>query len=97
MLIGASFMTLMLSLEVCLRLYRANKREQDPELDNLTNPQEVKHWIDPRIIPFGWGIFDSSQFEKAEGKDVNCLILPLITVERTREETPSPPTTEQDC
>ena len=32
-------MTLMLSLEVCLRLYRANKREQDPELDNLTNPQ----------------------------------------------------------
>ena len=29
-------MTLMLSLEVCLRLYRANKREQDPELDNLT-------------------------------------------------------------
>ena len=46
-------MTLMLSLEVCLRLYRANKREQDPELDNLTNPQEVKHWIDPKIIPFG--------------------------------------------
>ena len=28
-LIGASFMTLMLSLEVCVRLYRANKREQE--------------------------------------------------------------------
>ena len=92
-------MTLMLSLEVCLRLYRANKREQDPELDNLTNPQEVKHWIDPKIIPFGWGIFDSAQFEKTEGRDVNCLILPLITVERNREESPSPslPTSEQDC
>ena len=96
-LIGASFMTLMLSLEVCVRLYRANKREQDPELDNLTNPQEVKHWIDPRIIPFGWGIFDSTQFEKTEGKDVNCLILPLITVERTKEDQPTLPDTEQEC
>ena len=84
-LVGASFMSLMLCLEVCVRLHRANKREQDPELDNLTNPQEVKHWIDPRIIPFGWGIFDSNQFEKTEERDVNCIILPLIAVDRDNE------------
>ena len=29
----------------------------DPDLDNLTNPHEVKHWVDPKIIPFGWGLF----------------------------------------
>ena len=50
-------MTLLCSVEVCLRLYRETKREQDPDLDNLTNPHEVKHWMDPKIIPFGWGLF----------------------------------------
>ena len=29
------------SVEVCIRLYRANKRVQDPDLDNLVNPHEV--------------------------------------------------------
>ena len=47
----------MCSLEVCIRLYRETKREVDPDLDNLTNPHEVKHWMDPKIIPFGWGLF----------------------------------------
>jgi hypothetical protein len=50
-------MTIMCSLEVCLRLHKETKREQDPDLDNLTNPHEVKHWVDPKIIPFGWGLF----------------------------------------
>ena len=56
-LIGASFMTLMLSLEVCLRLYRANKREQDPELDNLTNPQ-----VQVFILPNEAGIAEFYHF-----------------------------------
>jgi hypothetical protein len=50
-------MTLLCSVEVCFRLYRETKRETDPDLDNLTNPHEVKHWMDPKIIPFGWGLF----------------------------------------
>ena len=40
-----------------MRLYKAKKRVQDPDLDNLINPHEVKHWMDPKIIPFGWGLF----------------------------------------
>ena len=50
-------MTLLFSLEVCIRLYKETKREADPDLDNLTNPHEVKHWMDPKIIPYGWGLF----------------------------------------
>jgi len=56
-LIGGGFITLLCSVEVCVRLYKAKKRVQDPELDNLINPHEVKHWMDPKIIPFGWGLF----------------------------------------
>ena len=58
-------------LQVCFRLHRANKRVLDPDLDNLINPHEVvfpfnfelyflskvKHWMDPEIIPYGWGLF----------------------------------------
>ena len=39
MLVGAGVMTILLSSEICWRYYKANKRELDPELDNLTNPQ----------------------------------------------------------
>ena len=52
--------------------------------------QEVKHWIDPRIIPFGWGTFDSGQFVDPQTKDVNCIILPivpLLSADRDRENT----------
>ena len=31
-------------------------------MDNSKNPHEVKHWMDPKIIPYGWG-----QFEESEG------------------------------
>jgi len=81
-LIGAGLMAIMLSSEICWRYYKANKRELDPELDNLTNPQEVKHWIDPKIIPYGWGSFDQKQFEgSGQTKDVSCVILPLLSSE----------------
>ena len=57
-LIGAGLMTIMFSIEICLRLCKAMKRVQDPDLDNLVNPHEVKHWMDPNIIPYGWGLFN---------------------------------------
>ena len=56
-MLAGGVMTIMCSLEVCTRLYRDTKREPDADLDNLTNPHEVKHWVDPKIIPFGWGHF----------------------------------------
>ena len=56
-------MTLLFSVEVCLRLYRETKREPDPDLDNLANPHEVKHWMDPKIIPYGWGLFGEEEDE----------------------------------
>lgn len=56
-LIGGGLITLLCSVEVCIRLYKSKKRVQDPELDNLINPHEVKHWMDPKLIPFGWGLF----------------------------------------
>ena len=48
--------------------------------------QEVKHWIDPRIIPFGWGTFDSGQFEDPQTKDVSCIILPILSADRDKDE-----------
>ena len=45
---AAGFMCLFLSGEVCLRLYKQTKKVLDPDLDNIANPHEVKHWMDPR-------------------------------------------------
>ena len=79
-MVAAGLMTIMCSLEICLRLYKANKRVQDPDLDNLTNPHEVKHWMDPNIIPYGWGLFDKSdRVEKAE-ESPSCVILPILAM-----------------
>ena len=61
-------MTIMFSVEICIRLYKAKKRVQDPDLDNLINPHEVKHWMDPKLIPYGWGLFK-------EGMDNDEVIL----------------------
>ena len=33
------------------------RRMQDRDIDNITNPHEVKHWMDPKLIPYGWGMF----------------------------------------
>lgn len=60
-LIGGGVVCSLFSVEVIIRLYRANKRVQDPDLDNLVNPHEVKHWMDPKIIPFGWGLYREDQ------------------------------------
>ena len=57
-------MTIMFSVEICIRLYKAKKRVQDPDLDNLINPHEVKHWMDPKIIPYGWGLFREDTMEE---------------------------------
>jgi len=65
-LIGASLMTAMFSLEICVRLYQAQKRVQDRDLDSLgpNNLHEVKHWMDPKLIPYGWGLFDKRRIEE---------------------------------
>ena len=79
-MVAAGLMTIMCSLEICLRLSKANKRVQDPELDNLTNPHEVKHWMDPNIIPYGWGLFyKRERVEQAEGSP-SCVILPILSI-----------------
>ena len=57
-------MTIMFSVEICIRLYKAKKRVQDPDLDNLINPHEVKHWMDPKLIPYGWGLFREEMEEE---------------------------------
>ena len=51
----------MCSLEIYMRLTKANKRVQDPDLDKLTNPHEVKQWVDPKLIPFAWGLFEEDR------------------------------------
>ena len=75
-------MIIMCSLEICLRLYKANKRVQDPDLDNLTNPHEVKHWMDPKIIPYGWGMGgdQDNSVEQVEGSP-SCVIIPILSVD----------------
>ena len=52
---------------------------KDPGLDNLINSHEVKHWMDPKIIPFGWGLFAEEGDEvlvldKGNNKDITSYI-----------------------
>merc|ERR1719400_220038 len=60
-LIGGGDMTVFFSVEVCYRLYTANKRVLDPDLDKIVNPHEVKHWMDPQLIPYGWGLYKEEE------------------------------------
>lgn len=82
-LIGGGVMTIVFSVEVCVRLYKANQRVRDPELDNLLNIHEVKHWMDPQIIPYGWGLFSEGEEvivvenEDGEEEGVKELVPPL--------------------
>jgi len=71
-------MVIIFSFEVCIRLHQANKRVVDPDLDNRINPHEVKHWIDPRIIPYGWGLFSEAE---------EVLVLNSTTTGRNEEAT----------
>ena len=56
-LAGAGVFSVLFSFEVCLRLYRNQRRMHDPDLDNLVNIHEIKHWMDPGLIGFGWGLY----------------------------------------
>jgi len=61
-LLGGGIITWCCSIEICIRLHRSKKRiADDPELDDLVNPHEVKHWMDPDIIPFGWGLYEDGE------------------------------------
>ena len=40
---------------------------QDRDIDNLSNPHEVKHWMDPKLIPYGWGLFDGLDISEELG------------------------------
>ena len=51
----------------------------DPDLDNIANPHEVKHWIDPRLIPFGWGLFDVEDEEVIVIEKGKNLIKTILT------------------
>ena len=86
MLLAAGLMTIMCSLEICLRLYKANKRVQDPDLDNLCNPHEVKHWMDPNIIPYGWGLFNKNDDEKPGDRSRSCVMIPILSLRDNMEE-----------
>ena len=77
-MLGGGLLTLLCSVEVCIRLYKAKKRVQDPELDNLINPHEVKHWMDPKLIPYGWGLFKEDE-EQILVLDKGEMILFSIT------------------
>merc|ERR1719458_455438 len=73
-LIGGGIMTALFSLEVCHRLYVSKKRILDPEVESLVNPHEVKHWMDPQLIPYGWGLFSEKEeviLVEQEEEDVN--------------------------
>ena len=85
-MLAAGLMTIMCSLEICLRLYKANKRVQDPDLDNLTNPHEVKHWMDPNIIPYGWGLFNKGEHEKQGEGSPSCVMIPILSLKGNMEE-----------
>ena len=43
----------------------------DPSLLKTSNLHEVKHWIEPELVSFGWGQFDYQ--EEAKLLDENHL------------------------
>jgi hypothetical protein len=48
------------------------------------NPHEVKHWIDPNIIPYGWGLFKEEDEVKVEdkGQDTGQNITEVTSIVR---------------
>jgi len=84
-MLAAGGMCLFLSGEVCLRLYKKTKKVLDPDLDNIANPHEVKHWMDPKLIPFGWGLFEVDDEIIVIEKDPDAVEIPLQVLQ-TREE-----------
>ena len=53
------------------RLRKQVKRVMDPSLLKTSNFHEVKHWIEPELVSFGWGQYDFE--EEADLLDNNHL------------------------
>ena len=51
-------------MEICVRLRKQIKRVMDPSLLKTSNFHEVKHWVEPELISFGWGQFDYQEEAK---------------------------------
>ena len=47
---GCGLLILLFSVEICIRLYKSNQKVLDPEIDNLTNLHQIKHWVNPGMI-----------------------------------------------
>ena len=71
MLAGAGVFSILFSIEVCLRLYKNQRRMHDPDLDNLVNIHEIKHWMDPSLIGFGWGLYQEKDEAIAIDVDID--------------------------
>ena len=61
----------MSSMELIIRLRKQINRVMDPNLLKTNNFHEVKHWVEPELISFGWGQFDMD--EEAKLLDQNKL------------------------
>ena len=59
---GISF--ILCSLELVMRLSRQIRRVMDTSLLKTSNLHEVKHWIEPELISFGWGQYDFEEEAK---------------------------------
>jgi len=70
--IGATGIFLLLALvEIVARLNHNTKRVMDKDLFQVENLHEVKHWVEPVLIGFGWGQFNVE--EEAKLLDENRL------------------------
>ena len=70
-LVVCGILLIVFSCEMCIRLRKQVKRVMDPSLLKTSNLHEVKHWIEPELISFGWGQFDYQ--EEAKLLDENHL------------------------
>ncbi|XP_023329814.1 uncharacterized protein LOC111702379 isoform X1 [Eurytemora carolleeae] len=58
---GSAIFLLITLLEVAVRLYQQTARVMDKSLLNIQNLHDVKHWIEPNLVGFGWGHFDMEE------------------------------------
>lgn len=43
------------TVETCIWLRAASARVTDKDIDSISNLHLIKHWIEPELVPFGWG------------------------------------------
>jgi len=70
-LVTAGLGLVVFSVELIIRLMKQIRRVMDPNLLKTNNLHEVKHWIEPELVSFGWGQFDMQ--EEAKLLDENNL------------------------